>query len=147
MATRSSISIKRGNKVTSIYCHWDGYLTNNGQILLDHYKSTSKISKLIALGSISSLGKFVNPRKNTYHYKFNAFDDSMKKGYSKTNLPHTFDTPHRGVCNAYHRDRNETFEQYHSENFLPTQKVLQGFDYMWDNGLGCWFFRNYSTDC
>jgi hypothetical protein len=146
MATRSSISIRKGNKVTSIYCHWDGYLSHNGQILLDHYTKTSKIEKLIALGSLSSLGKLIKPRKNTYHYKFNCFDDSMQKGYSKTDLPHTFDTPHRGVCNAHYRDRQGDFKQYESENFFPNSMVLEGYDYMWDVTLECWFFKSYDTN-
>ena len=35
MSTRSNIAIKRKNgTVESIYCHWDGYLSYNGKILL-----------------------------------------------------------------------------------------------------------------
>jgi len=146
MATRSSISIRKGNKVTSIYCHWDGCLTYNGVLLLNHYTKTSKIEKLIALGSLSSLGKLIKPRKNTYYYKFNAFGNSMQRGYVKTDLPHTFDTPHRGVSNAYHRDSNEELEQYHSDNYFPNEGALQEYDYMWDVTLECWFFRHYSDN-
>ena len=57
MATRSTIAIQNADStVTGIYCHWDGYLSNNGQILLDHYTDESDVRALIDLGNISSLG-------------------------------------------------------------------------------------------
>jgi hypothetical protein len=54
MGTRSRIGIMHGDKVKSIYCHWDGYLEYNGQILHDHYDS-AKTNMLVALGDMSSL--------------------------------------------------------------------------------------------
>ena len=58
MATRSTIAIQNADStVTGIYCHWDGYLSNNGQILLDHYTDESDVRALIDLGNISTLGK------------------------------------------------------------------------------------------
>lgn len=57
MATRSTIAIQNADKtVTGIYCHWDGYLSNNGQILFDHYTDEADVRALIELGNISSLG-------------------------------------------------------------------------------------------
>ena len=57
MATRSTIAIQNDDStVTGIYCHWDGYLSNNGQILLDHYEDEATVRALIDLGNISSLG-------------------------------------------------------------------------------------------
>lgn len=58
MSTRSNIAIERKNKtVEAVYCHWDGYLSNNGQILLDNYKDIDKINNLILKGDIGSLGE------------------------------------------------------------------------------------------
>ena len=58
MSTRSNIAIERKNKtVEVVYCNWDGYLSNNGQILLDNYKDIDKINNLISKGNISSLGE------------------------------------------------------------------------------------------
>lgn len=58
MSTRSNIAIERKNKtVEVVYCHFDGYLSNNGQILLDNYKDIDKINNLISKGDISSLGE------------------------------------------------------------------------------------------
>jgi hypothetical protein len=58
MATRSNIAIQLPNgKFKQIYAHWDGYPSNNGKILLEHYQDPKKIKKLIALGGVSSLDK------------------------------------------------------------------------------------------
>lgn len=57
MATRSRIGIVNPNGIVeSIYCHWDGYPENNGQLLLDNY-DYEMARELIDLGDISSLGK------------------------------------------------------------------------------------------
>ena len=56
MATRSTIAVEHADgTVSQVYCHWDGYLTHNGQILLDHYDTQEKAEQLVSLGSISSL--------------------------------------------------------------------------------------------
>ena len=57
MATRSRIAIENENGIVkSIYCHFDGYVGNNGKILFNHYDK-EKLEKLIELGDISSLGE------------------------------------------------------------------------------------------
>ena len=61
-----------------IYCHWDGYPSNNGKILQQHYSKPTKLSCLIGLGDISSLQPLVER--------------------DRTGKPHTI---------AYHRDRVE----------------------------------------
>jgi hypothetical protein len=56
MGTRSTIAIEfADNSVSQIYCHWDGYLDNNGRILSEHYKDPFKVRELIDLGDFSSL--------------------------------------------------------------------------------------------
>ena len=54
MGTRSRIAVMHGDVCKSIYCHWDGYLEHNGEILQQYYDS-SKANRLIALGDMSSL--------------------------------------------------------------------------------------------
>ena len=57
MATRSTIALEYADgTVDQIYCHWDGYLENNGKILVEHYMDPFKVQQLMALGDISSLG-------------------------------------------------------------------------------------------
>jgi len=57
MGTRSTIALEFADKsVEQVYCHWDGYLEHNGQILLKHYSDPFVLQKLIDLGDMSSLG-------------------------------------------------------------------------------------------
>lgn len=58
MATRSRIGILNEDKMTveSVYCHWDGYLSNNGKLLNEHWKDLESVKELIRLGDLSSLG-------------------------------------------------------------------------------------------
>ena len=55
MATRSIIAKLDDKGVQAIYCHNDGYLSNNGKILDQHYHDVNKVDNLIAQGDISSL--------------------------------------------------------------------------------------------
>lgn len=58
MATRSTINkMLENGDIVGVYCHWDGYLENNGEILKNHYNTENKIDELLAQGDISSLGK------------------------------------------------------------------------------------------
>jgi hypothetical protein len=83
MATRSTIGILNAdNTITSIYCHWDGYPENNGEILVKHYTDEAKIRKLLSLGALSSLGAEIGEK-----HDFNQRSDD---------------------CTFYGRDRGET---------------------------------------
>jgi hypothetical protein len=65
MATRSNIAMKtKEGKIVSVYCHWDGYVANNGKILLENYTDIDKIEALVALGSISSLGEQIGEQQD-----------------------------------------------------------------------------------
>jgi hypothetical protein len=56
MGTRSTIAIEfADNTVSQIYCHWDGYLENNGAILTQNYMDPFKVRELVDLGGFSSL--------------------------------------------------------------------------------------------
>jgi hypothetical protein len=98
MATRSTIALEYADgKVAQVYCHWDGYLEHNGQILMDHYRDPFKVERLIDLGDLSSLGPEVDPEP----YR-----------------EHNFDASQEGVSVFYGRDRKEdgcearVFESY-----------------------------------
>lgn len=83
MGTRSSIGIQNEDgSVTAIYCHWDGYPSYNGRVLVDHYSDEAKVRELMALGDISSLDAEIGTK-------------------------HDFDKAPKGECNAYGRDRGE----------------------------------------
>jgi len=56
MGTRSTIALEYADgTVGQIYCHWDGYLSNNGKILLQHYKDPFKVREMLDNGDMSSL--------------------------------------------------------------------------------------------
>ena len=55
MATRSIIAKLDDNGLEAIYCHNDGYLSNNGKILDQHYRDEDKVNELLAEGDCSSL--------------------------------------------------------------------------------------------
>jgi hypothetical protein len=79
MSTRSRIAIeKQDGTVDSIYCHFDGYLSNNGEKLQNHYSTKEQLEQLIALGDISSLG---NDVKETVAYHRDRGEDFNSKTY------------------------------------------------------------------
>ncbi len=66
MGTRSTIAIEfADNTVSQIYCHWDGYLENNGAILTQSYMDPFKVRALIDLGDFSSLRDSVEETADT----------------------------------------------------------------------------------
>lgn len=85
MSTRSNIAIERKNKtVEVVYCHWGGYLSYNGQILLDNYKDINKINNLISKGDISYLGENIEgcdfyEDENYSARSFKSLDEYLKQ--------------------------------------------------------------------
>jgi hypothetical protein len=60
MATRSTIALEYADgTVGQIYCHWDGYLEHNGQILQNHYTDPFKVRSLLDGGDTSTLANDV----------------------------------------------------------------------------------------
>ena len=55
MATRSVIAKLDDRGIQAIYCHNDGYLSNNGKLLDQHYQGIDNVNQLLAEGDISSL--------------------------------------------------------------------------------------------
>jgi hypothetical protein len=121
MATRSNIAVQLPNgKYLVIYAHWDGYYSHNGNILLNHYKTTRKAMKLVNNGDLSSLRKMVS-----------------------TKHEHSFDTPRKNVTIFYGRDRGEkdTNARTVSVPYLENE-----FLYVWKkdktDGKMKWFARD-----
>ncbi len=116
MATRSTIAIEHENgTVDQIYCHWDGYLEHNGQMLIHYWQDRYKIEQMIQLGNMSSLGTEIGSK-------------------------HDFDNPHRGECNFYGRDRGEggvaakrfkSFEDYEQNHSYEEYEYIFRADGQW----------------
>ena len=85
MATRSTIAVEHADgTVSQVYCHWDGYLSHNGQILVDHYDTQEKAEQLVSLGSMSSLRPKCIPDPAKKHSSINPQDD-VTTYYSRDN--------------------------------------------------------------
>lgn len=95
MGTRSRIGVMHGDKVKSVYCHWDGYLEHNGAILQEHYDS-AKANNLVALGDLSSLSSELGEK-----HAFSQFDVPAEE-------VEAYKTQTKNWCTFYGRDRGET---------------------------------------
>lgn len=111
MSTRSSIAVQQDGKVKSVYCHFDGYPSHNGKMLLENYNSQEKADAIVALGDMSCLYESIECPEG-HSYKNN------KEGYSV----------------FYKRDRGEsdvdaldcaTYEE-------ALEKNHQDYNYFWD---------------
>jgi hypothetical protein len=95
MGTRSRIGVMHGDKVKSVYCHWDGYLDHNGRLLQEHYDS-AKANHLVALGDLSSLRRDLGEK-----HAFSKFDLATQIEQR------LHEEATENMCTFYGRDRGE----------------------------------------
>ena len=110
MSTNSTINIQNADgTVDSIYCHWDGYLENNGKILQEFYNTEAKVRELLAPGDLSQLGIEVGSK-------------------------HDFEE--RGVtsCKYYGRDRGESNVEMQTLGSADMVKGCQQYNYLFRDG-------------
>jgi hypothetical protein len=111
MATRSNIAMKtQDGKIVSVYCHWDGYVANNGKILLENYTDIDKIEALVALGSISSLGTVIGEQQD--------FDDRSTQKDEWTLF--------------YSRDRGEQLSIQEYDDIPSWVLDMEEYAYLWN---------------
>lgn len=120
MATRSRIGIwTEDRKIKSVYCHWDGYPSNNGKLLLENYNTKEKVEALIALDDMYFLKKSIECPKG-----------------------HSFENKIDGYSLFYHRDRGE---DWNSVKPLITTKAEgmpgEEYDYLFDPQTNEWKYR------
>lgn len=136
MATRSTIALEFADgTVQQVYCHWDGYLENNGQILFKHYVDPFKTRDLIDQGDISSLGEVVGEKHDFSRLDTQIPEDEYERLYGH-------------MTTFYGRDRGETgtgakkfadFADY-KENFCHEE-----YAYILRRD-GNWYVKQYSKD-
>jgi hypothetical protein len=118
MGTRSTIAVELDNgQIQTVYCHWDGYLSHNGSILLEHYNSQQLATELVKLGDISVLGKYIEPKTEK----------------------HSFSCPETDCTVYYGRDcgvDDVATKQYHDFNDYQQNCYFQEYNYIW---RGEWF--------
>ena len=131
MGTRSTIAIEYSNgAIEQVYCNWDGYLSNNGKILLNHYMDPEKVRELINLGYLASLREDIgvkHPFDNPHQYNTVEWE-AYREQYGK-------------MCTFYGRDRGEDghnalyFKDY--DTFLA-DGMNEEYDYILRND-GVWY--------
>ena len=135
MATRSTIALEFADgTVQQVYCHWDGYLDNNGVILRDNYMDPFKLRDLIDEGDISSLGPNVGRK-----HAFSPFEGD-KADYEAAQ--------EEGCTTFYMRDRGETgCEARKFKDFQEYTREAQReeYDYILRTD-GKWYVSFYGTD-
>ena len=95
MATRSTIALEFADgTVHQVYCHWDGYLAYNGQLLLKHYSNPFILRDLIDLGSLSSLQPTIGTKHAFGHYGTDMTQEQYTALYGN-------------MCTFHARDRGE----------------------------------------
>jgi len=132
MGTRSRIAVMHGTVCKSVYCHWDGYLEHNGEILQKHYDS-AKANQLVALGDISSLRSEIGE----------------KHAFSKLEVPmdgEAYDKLYGDMTTFYGRDRGEEgceWQVAHTfEEFLD-QADGCGAEFYYVMRDGVWYVGNF----
>lgn len=113
MATRSRIGYTdpETGYTHSVYCHWDGYPSNNGKILLEHYNSLDRVKALVALGDISSLAPSIECPEG-----------------------HSFDTPVKEHTVFYGRDRGDNRVSAIVQSDGREAVSGEQYGYLFDNG-------------
>jgi len=128
MGTRSRIGVMHGDKVKSIYCHWDGYLSHNGAILQEHYDS-AKANNLVALGDMSSLGQVIGEAHPFGYHGTDISAEDYEKQFGE-------------MCTFYGRDRGETgteFRVAHTFAEFLEQAEGCGAEYYYIMKDGVWY--------
>jgi len=146
MGTRSTIAIEFADgTVEQVYCHWDGYLSNNGKILAEHYSDPFVLQKLIAMGSISSLGKVIG-KKHPFSPAYNE-TDLVKKAKVQAKLD---EAKAAGATTFHTRDRGEDLCVSKFKDFADykANHQYEEFEYILRqvSGKAVWFVADHS-DC
>jgi hypothetical protein len=151
MATRSTIALEFADgTVQQVYCHWDGYLAHNGEILAKHYSDPFKLRDLIDQGDVSSLGTVVGKTHSfsPFHVKNSELSDE-ENARIEAELKASYEAAREaGYTTFYGRDRGEKeiaakrFKDYadYVENFMHEE-----YAYILRTD-GVWYVKCHSAD-
>jgi hypothetical protein len=131
MATRSAIAIETGLPemgpcvIHAVYCHWDGYVENNGALLLKYFDSLPSAVELIKGGSISSLGE------GTDNTKFYCRDmDREMEPASEYGTREEFIEDSNGLEYLYILNQNDVWEVFNmNKPWRGWQPVKDALEY------------------
>jgi hypothetical protein len=95
--------IREGDEIIAIYVHFDGTKDHMLPLLRQYYGTHELARKLVSLGNLSSVDK--------------SADDPPPE--------HSFDSPVKGYCVAYDRDRHENDED--ARSFDSVDEAIKHF--------------------
>ena len=125
MATRSTIALEFADgTVEQVYCHWDGYLEHNGQILLKHYSNPFVLRDLIDGGAISSLGQKVGTKHPFSKFEIDNQNPDFDKLIAQVKL-----ADEQGFTTFYARDRGEDLVKHKFKDYADYKANAQGEEY------------------
>lgn len=124
MSTHSHIFYKNEcGKYVGVYCHYDGYVSGVGYRLFHYYTDIEKIKNLIALGSIVSLDKDINPAPQYQNISY------------LNSKPLLF-----GYCEFFHRDNGEDLTIIETDSLDD----YSGYVYLFENNQ--WYVHMYNEE-
>ena len=140
MATRSTIALEFADgTVGMVYCHWDGYLGYNGELLAEHWTDPFKLRDLLDLGDLSSLGASIGEKHD--------FDCPFAWG---TPEAEAWQNAKQKVCTFYGRDRGEDdVAARYFKDFAEYRSQAQQEEYNYVlrnvNGQATWYVSSRET--
>jgi hypothetical protein len=126
MGTRSRIGYELpDHSVVSVYCHWDGYVENNGRILVEHYQNRDDVMELIDGGSMSSL-------RTTHLWVTAAVRDEEGKIVENPDGSWVM-SPTRDPQPLYHTERGEEVSVQHTSfDQFVSGDCCEEYSYLYD---------------
>ena len=113
MSTRSMIAFQDADdSCYAVYCHFDGYVSHMGDMLVRHFNSMDKAVDLVNEGELRSLTENSNGEVVLEHFEAN-FDEREIEYYDNT----------IDMLNAFHNSDRE-------------------YIYLWDDTVEAWMYRS-----
>jgi hypothetical protein len=140
MGTRSTIALEYADgTVEQVYCHWDGYLAHNGQILQNHYSNPFILRDLIDLGDLSSLRPTIGTKHAFSQFELRAEEVAGFKLLTEN------------MCTFYGRDRGETgtsARKFKDYGDYVANHQYEEYDYILRSvcGEAVWFVSDHDGD-
>ncbi len=103
MSTRSAIIHKTETGYEGIYCHSDGYLSYNGFVLFNNFKTKEQVAGLIKLGDLSCIDR--NGSATAYHRDRGENYEDVKPIQGKSILEVSDKIGHDGFVYVFENDR------------------------------------------
>jgi len=138
MATTSTIAVVLHNEsVIQTYCHYDGYPSHTGKILVENYNSVERAEQLIRKGSIVHLDKYIEPLTTLHNYESRERDVCLF--HSPRDSEKDIDVREFSSLVAYLRDteyknfdyiftENKWFVRGDEQDFIPVEYILQAVE-------------------